>query len=176
MDKWLAQIEGMLTSATADMTEEQLVWHPEGKWSTAEVLEHLARTYTGTALGYEKALASQRSLASPPKGLRQPLGRFVLLTLGYFPPGRRSPERVLPKAGWSGAEATRTIHEELAKLIESQHKVEAKFAGVCVADHPVLGPLTPAQWAKFHYIHARHHMKQIATLRRQMATAHAART
>ena len=71
MNKWLARIEGMLTSATAGMTEEQLLWHPEGKWSTAEILEHLSKTYTGTALGYEKAIAAQRSLASRSKGFRQ---------------------------------------------------------------------------------------------------------
>src|SRR5690242_5877965 len=64
MNKWLAQIEGMLTSATAGMTEEQLVWHAEGKWSTADILEHLAKTYTGTVRGFEKALAANRSLAT----------------------------------------------------------------------------------------------------------------
>lgn len=175
MNKWLARIEGMLTSATAGMTEEQLLWHPEGKWSTAEILEHLSKTYTGTALGYEKAIAAQRSLASRSKGFRQALGRFVLLRLGYFPSGRKSPERALPKGAWSGAQAIHTIREELARLIVSQEKVEVTFAGVPVVDHPILGPLTPAQWAKFHYVHAKHHMKQIAALRHQMATAHAAR-
>jgi hypothetical protein len=175
MNKWLTQIEGMVTSATQGMTEEQLAWHPEGKWSTAQILEHLCKTYTGTKLGYEKAMATNRSLAGASKGLQQSLARFVLINLGYFPTGRKSPERALPSNNWTGSHATRTICEELVKLIEAQQKVETKFSGVKVVDHPVLGPLTPDQWARFHYVHAKHHMKQIAGLRRQMATVSAAR-
>jgi hypothetical protein len=32
-------------------------------------------------------------------------------------------------------------------------------------DHPVLGPLTAAQWRKFHWVHGKHHVKQILRLR-----------
>jgi hypothetical protein len=32
-------------------------------------------------------------------------------------------------------------------------------------DHPILGPLTAAQWRKFHLVHGRHHIKQIGQLR-----------
>jgi hypothetical protein len=34
-------------------------------------------------------------------------------------------------------------------------------------DHPVLGPLTAAQWRKFHWVHGKHHVKQIMRLRAQ---------
>jgi hypothetical protein len=174
MNKWLAQIEGMLTSATVGMTEEQFVWHPEGKWSTAEVLEHLSKTYTGTVRGFEKALALNTSLATRATAW-QVFARITVVGLGYFPRGRKSPEFVVPNSHWTGGHAAKTIREELAKLCDVQQKVEQRFAGTPVVDHPVMGPLTPAQWAKFHYVHCKHHMKQIATLRRQMATASAAR-
>jgi hypothetical protein len=36
-----------------------------------------------------------------------------------------------------------------------------------VLDHLILGPLTAAQWRKFHWIHGRHHVKQILRLREQ---------
>lgn len=173
MNKWLAQIEGMVTSATAGMTEEQLAWHPEGKWSSSQVLEHLCKTYTGTVLGYQKVMTANRSLATSSRGI-QPLARFLLLKLGYFPSGRKSPERVLPGSGWAGQHALKSILEELAKLIAAQQKVEKTFAGVKVVDHPALGPFTPEEWARFHYIHTKHHMKQVAALRRQMATARSA--
>ncbi|MGZ7099671.1 MAG: DUF1569 domain-containing protein [Candidatus Angelobacter sp.] len=32
-------------------------------------------------------------------------------------------------------------------------------------DHPVLGPLTAAEWRKFHLVHGLHHVKQIRSLR-----------
>jgi hypothetical protein len=174
MNKWLAKIEGMLTSATEGMTEEQLTWHPEGKWSTAQVLEHLAKTYAGTSRGFEKAISAQRSLATRATPW-QHFARTTVVGFGYFPPGRKSPEVVVPNSNWTGEHAIKTIREELAKLYEAQEKVEKTFSGIPVVDHPVMGPLTPAQWAKFHYVHAKHHAKQIATLRRQMATTGAAR-
>jgi hypothetical protein len=32
-------------------------------------------------------------------------------------------------------------------------------------DHPILGPLTAAEWRKFHLIHGLHHIKQIRKLK-----------
>jgi hypothetical protein len=175
MNKWLAQIEGMLTSATDGMTEEQLAWHLEGKWSTAQILEHLSKSYTGTVKGFEKAMSAGRPLATRATPW-QHFARTTVVSIGYFPRGRKSPEVVVPSGTWTGMQALQTIRAELAKLREAQEKVELKFAGILVVDHPVMGPLTPSQWAKFHYVHAKHHMKQIACLRRQMTTATAART
>jgi hypothetical protein len=37
-------------------------------------------------------------------------------------------------------------------------------------DHPILGPLTAAQWMKFHRVHGMHHVKQMQRLRREMET------
>ena len=49
-------------------------------------------------------------------------------------------------------------------------RCEARFgAGAKLANHPVLGPLTARQWRTFHLVHARHHMKQIAHIRAQIA-------
>ncbi|MEK6630912.1 MAG: hypothetical protein AABY89_09285 [Acidobacteriota bacterium] len=31
------------------MTETELYWHPAGKWSRAQILEHLALAHSGTA-------------------------------------------------------------------------------------------------------------------------------
>jgi hypothetical protein len=174
MNKWLGRIEGMVTSATAGMTEEQFRWHPEGKWSAAQILDHLSKTYKGTVIGFERAIATNRSLATRSKGLQPRFARFLLLRLGYFPPGRKSPERVLPGRDCPGEHTRITLLGELSKLIQAHAKVEKAFSRVKVADHPVLGPLTPGQWSRFHYVHARHHMKQIAKLRQQMATGRSA--
>jgi hypothetical protein len=47
-------------------------------------------------------------------------------------------------------------------------KCEAQFGRGKVLDHPILGPLTAAQWRKFHFVHGRHHVKQILRLREQV--------
>ena len=40
---------------------EQLNWHPPGKWSVAEILEHLYLTYTGTSKGFSRLLDSGKA-------------------------------------------------------------------------------------------------------------------
>jgi len=54
MDSCLEQLLNAITSATRGMTVEELTRHPEGKWSSAQILEHLYLTYTGTAKGFER--------------------------------------------------------------------------------------------------------------------------
>jgi hypothetical protein len=171
MNKWLGQIESMVTSATSGLTEDQLTWHPDGKWSAAEILEHLTKTYIGTSRGYEKAIVTRKSLATKAKPW-QIAARFALLQLGYFPPGRKSPEVVLPKAAWTGEQALANIRAELARMIDAQQRAEQRHPrDIAIMDHPILGPFSSDQWARFHYVHTKHHMKQIAALKAQMATA-----
>ena len=51
--------------------------------------------------------------------------------------------------------------DKLIAQCEAQYGARNK-----VLDHPILGPLTARQWRKFHWVHGRHHMKQISRLRR----------
>jgi hypothetical protein len=42
----------------------------------------------------------------------------------------------------------------------------AKFGrGKVIAEHPILGPLTASEWRKFHWVHGRHHARQILQLK-----------
>jgi hypothetical protein len=39
---------------------------------------------------------------------------------------------------------------------------ECRFGSATkILDHPILGPLTAEQWRKFHWVHGRHHARQI---------------
>jgi hypothetical protein len=45
-------------------------------------------------------------------------------------------------------------------------KAEERFGSqIPLVDHPILGPLRAAQWRKFHWVHGRHHLKQLERLR-----------
>jgi hypothetical protein len=37
--------------------------------------------------------------------------------------------------------------------------------GKPIAEHPILGPLTAREWRKFHWVHGRHHARQIIRLK-----------
>ena len=168
MDSYLEQLQEAIASATRGITREELTRHPkgslEGKWSAAEVLEHLYLTYTGTVKGLERVVQKGKPFASPIT-LKQ-RARITLVTrLNYFPNGRKSPEPVIPK-GMSADKVMAEIGSQIATMGELLAQCEARHGTrTRVLDHPILGPLTARQWRKFHWVHGRHHVKQILRLR-----------
>jgi len=163
-----------IDKAVESMTPDQLAWHPEGKWSTSEILEHLALAYGGSARLLARVAADGKSAASRPT-FKQRIGTWVVTGREILPGGRNAPKGVVPK-GMPADQVVQAIQKNLAEMDEAIAACEAKLGSkVRIADHLVLGPLTAAQWRKFHKVHTRHHMKQIAGLRAQMARAQAAR-
>ena len=166
MDAYLERLREAITSATLGMTPEDFARHPEGKWSTAEVLEHLYLTYTGTVKGFERCLQAGKPLARAPI-LKDRVRAFVVTGLGHVPQGRKAPERTQPR-GMAANEITREIGPRISAMDDLIAHCEARFGKrTPVLDHPFLGPLTARQWRKFHWIHGRHHLKQIQKLRRE---------
>jgi hypothetical protein len=92
MDRYLTRLHEALLSATGDMTTEAWMRRPEGKWSAAEVLEHLCLTYRNTGRGFTRCLQAGKPLASSPT-VRQRLKTLLVAELGYFPPGRNARRR-----------------------------------------------------------------------------------
>jgi hypothetical protein len=164
MDAYLQRLQQAIASATLGMTAEDLRRHPEGKWSTAEVLEHLYLTYTGTMKGFERVLQDGKPLARKPM-LQDRLRAFVVTGLRYLPEGRKAPERTQPH-GMLADEVARGIGPRISAMDEVIARCEARFGKrTRVLDHPFLGPLTAHQWRKFHWAHGQHHLKQIRKLR-----------
>jgi hypothetical protein len=147
------------------MNAEQLTRHPPGKWSTVQVLEHLYLSYSGTVKGFERCLEAGKPLARAPM-LKDRASAFVVMGLGYLPGGRQAPERTRPR-GMAVDEVTRGIAPQIVAMDRVITQCEARFGKrTRLLDHPVLGPLTARQWRIFHWVHGRHHLKQIAELRR----------
>ena len=168
MDSYLHRLQQAITSATRGMTIEQLTRRPEGKWSAAEILEHLYLTYSGTEKGLERCLQAGKPLASVPT-LKQRAFVTLVVKLGRLPKGRKSPERALPK-GMLANEVVADIGPRIAAMEQLIAQCEARYgARTRVLDHPILGPMTARQWRKFHWVHGRHHLKQIQA-RRKMLT------
>jgi hypothetical protein len=164
MDSTLQRVQDAIEAATGGMSAEQLERHPEGKWPAAGILEHLSITFSGTARLMRKCMEGGKPLGSAAT-LKQRLAVMLVTGWGYFPTGRPAPEFSRPK-GMSGEAALQTIRENPASMDQALAECEQRFgARVKIADHVVLGPLTIPQWRRFHLIHTRHHMKQIARLR-----------
>jgi len=154
------QIHEAITQATQGLSESQMRQHPDGKWDSAAILEHLALTFGSTARVMEKCLREERTLATS-SSTRFRIRQFVVLGLNYIPGGRTAPQRVTPN-GMGGREALELIFANLEKMDQALAACEQRFGyRQKIADHPVLGPIPITGWRKFHLLHTRHHMKQI---------------
>jgi hypothetical protein len=147
------------------MSEADLIRRrAEGKWSPAEVLEHLSLTYSGTVKNLERSLKAEKPLGGIPT-LKQRVINTVILDFGYLPEGRKSPEAARPK-GMPAGQISGEINNRIAAMDDVIRKCEDKFGKrSMVADHPILGPLRMEQWSKFHLVHGKHHAKQILRMR-----------
>lgn len=166
MDAYLERLQEGIASATRGMSTEDLQRHPAGKWSTAEVLEHLYLTYTGTVKAFERCLQEGKPLARMPR-LQDRMKTLIVTGLMHMPEGRKAPERAQPR-GMPADEVMREIGPRISAMDDLITQCEARFGKrTRVLDHPILGPLTAHQWRKFHWVHGRHHIKQIEKLRLQ---------
>jgi len=166
VDTYLQRLRDAITSATVGMNAEDLTRHPEGKWSTAQVLEHLYLSYSGTVKGFQRCLEAGKPLARAAT-LNDHMRTFVVTGLGHFPAGREAPVHTRPR-GMEADKVTQGIALQIVAMDEVIAQCEARFGNSTrLLDHPILGPLTARQWRKFHWIHGRHHVKQINKLRTQ---------
>jgi hypothetical protein len=160
MDSYVERLRQELEATITGAEPTRMEVGPAGKWSPAQVLEHLYLTYRGTNAGLAKCLE---------KGV--PLGRtctfkdrvrtFAVINLSYFPSGRKAPERAEPR-GMPAKDVSNAIFSEIERMEFGFKECERKFgARAKILDHPVLGPLNVEQWRKFHLAHGRHHARQI---------------
>jgi hypothetical protein len=60
------------------------------------------------------------------------------------------------------ADVAAQLFEHLEQLDRCLSEGERVFGATrAVLDHPVIGPFSIADWRRFHWVHTRHHIKQI---------------
>jgi len=159
----VSSLEGLrqeLEDAIGSASPSALAQAPAGKWNAGRILEHLYLTYKNTNRGMEKCLEQGSPLATRAT-LKQRVAALLVVNLGYLPEGRKAPERVMPR-GMAPEEVQRAIGSELQRMGSGLDDCERRFgARTKIMDHPFLGPLTAGEWRKFHWVHGRHHARQI---------------
>jgi hypothetical protein len=160
MDFSLERLRQELEEAIAGASPSALAQAPAGKWNAIQVLEHLFLTYKNTNRGMAKCLEQSAPLATRAT-LRHRMATLLVVKLGYLPGGRKAPERATPR-GMPTEEVVRAIAPELQKMGSDLNECERRFgARTKIMDHPFLGPLTAEEWRRFHWVHGRHHARQI---------------
>ena len=160
MNSYLERLRQELEDAIAGASPNAWAQAPAGKWNAAQILEHLFLTYKNTNRGMAKCLETGAPLATRAT-LKQRVATLLVVNLGYMPAGRKAPERATPR-GMSPEEVQQVVAPELQRMASGLEDCERRFgARMKILDHPFLGPLTADEWRKFHWVHGRHHARQI---------------
>jgi hypothetical protein len=168
MDFYVRKLQETIASSFAGITPEQFKWHPQEKWGAAEIMEHLWLTYSATTTAFDLCLQAGKIATTKPT-LQMRIDALMVLKLEYFPSGRPAPPGTIPQ-GASPELVRARIQGDIVAMDESIRKCEERFGSRRdLVDNPVLGPLTGAEWRKFHWLHARHHARQIESLKRGMS-------
>jgi len=160
MESYLERLPAELEAAIQGANDEAMQKAPSGKWSSTQILEHLYLSYTGTNKGIARCLAGGKPLATSAT-MKQRVRKLVVIGLGHLPEGIKAPEMVVPY-GQRLDDVRKNIFAEIQKMAAGLDECERRFgAGTKIMDHPILGPLTAEQWRKLHWVHGRHHARQI---------------
>jgi Protein of unknown function (DUF1569) len=155
---------------TSEMSQADWQHASPGKWSCAQIFEHLLLSYTATTKGTLKAMELGKPLGGRPT-LRDRISTFYVARLGLMPSGRAAPQQTTPKDG-AGLESLGQFNDALVAMDATLADAEKRFGSkVKLLDHPILGPLTANEWRRLHRTHARHHLKQIARRVREAGSA-----
>ena len=162
------EIAASLHNLNATQTQLQPPSRPN-KWSIQQIIEHLLLTYSSTETAINARLAKRTPTRAKPT-LPNRVTQFTLLRCGYFPTGREAPPMVTPQPNThplSGEDLALSAAQHLARLDLLFNQAETLFGPTsqCV-NHAVLGPLNIDQWRKFQLVHGKHHLKQIAAIRK----------
>jgi hypothetical protein len=137
-------------------------WHrsPNGKWSVAQIVAHLAAGVDQSSVTLEKRREKFGMIRRSNPG--QAVLRHLLLTLGKFPPGRKAREGTFPPARPEPDIVSAQFRMGVERFTKMINEWPQSRQLEVFVKHPYLGDLNVPEWVRFHFVHARHHAKQIA--------------
>jgi len=136
-------------------------WVP-GKWTRAQIAEHLALAYEAAL----RELATGEAMRARVPRWRQTLLRWVVLPHILF--HRSFPLRAVSPREIRPPESTRSRREQLRRLRDLGERFErevdaARRKGGGGISHPYFGRVGPVKGMRFMAVHIEHHTRQVAT-------------
>lgn len=136
-------------------------WEP-GKWTRAQVAEHLSLTYEAAI----REILTGQGVRVRVTGVKQRLLRWVLMPHILF--HRSLPMKVVSPREARPAEVTAPRAQVLRRLRELGERYETEMeraigAGGGALTHPYFGTIPPVKAMRFMAVHIEHHTRQIAT-------------
>jgi len=161
MDAWLDRLRREIEATTQGLGEAEWKRAPLGRWNSAQILEHLGRSYGATAKMLELSLGEGGPPPVRAAKISERLAQFLVVSLGMFPSGRKAPAFVMPQDE-PGRDVLQQALSGLERMKVAMAAAEERWGSKQpVAVHFVLGPMNLGQWRKFHYLHGHHHVRQM---------------
>ena len=163
----LTALESFILDPVDGLPDEHWFEAPTGKWSIGQIVDHLATSIDVVANAFEGRSDKQgmQRRATP----KQAILRHVVLQIGKLPKGKKTP----PQAAPGDQPEPELICAEFRMGTERMLRMAEEWSperqeNVFVA-HPVFGDLNLPEWARFHFVHCRHHAHQIEVRKRWLA-------
>jgi len=156
----LTELPALVLGPLRGLPDRTWVQSPPGKWTPAQIVEHLALGLNLSAASF----LSRRAHAAMSRRRRSPaehVARLFIFGLRWFPPGRKAPQRTVPSPQIDGATAEAHFLDGIEMWDQVDRALLPERHANLFVKHPRMGDLTVEEWMRFHVIHARHHAKQI---------------
>lgn len=168
LEEELARVRAELQSALDAVPEALLTRAPEGQWSPAQIIWHVAKVERGVARLIERLVSEIGPMATVPPG---PSTKQVLTLLDEFPFLDRSLKARAPEGLQAPAEVD--LAAELGRwrdgrvqLLEAAHSAGPRLSLIRY-DHPIFGSFNGWQWV---LMIARHEQRHLLQLREVVAS------
>jgi DinB superfamily len=171
MPNELTLLQAELERSLAGLTDQQTQLRPRldsRRWHIQQIVGHLLLTYALTITAMDTQIAKATRTRAR-LSLAQRLWQFVVLRLGWLPRQRKAPAITTPDPNVppaNGDQLRAALDAALAAMDARIAAAEQLFGRRRRAvRHMILGPLSLTQWRRFHLVHGRHHIRQIAAIR-----------
>lgn len=159
-----------LLSVVAQVPSDRWIEHPApGRWSLAELFEHLYKVENGCARMVQKRANEARDAGHPVETESgSVLGALDRAALTDRSRPIEVPERVAPGGGWTREQALESLARSRATLHDGIRAAEGMALGTITATHPRLGEIDLYQWILFIGQHEQRHVAQAAEIVEQL--------
>jgi hypothetical protein len=162
LDEASGTLKHAMESIPADRRSERPA---PGRWSAAEVIEHLSLAEGGFATwitsGIEKARAAGLGNETAE---RTGLPDRIRTILGDRINRRQAPERVQPKGDMTADASLQALSKGERRLRTVLSLADGLALNEVIVEHPSLGPFNVYQWIELIAEHRRRHAAQIAEI------------
>jgi len=155
----LARLEPLVLTPLHGLSSTDWQRAPRGKWSAAQIVQHVA-------LGIDLVARSFAALADAPPAARRSsphenVLRHLTLGVGHYP----GVLKALPHAKPDPKPDPELVTAQFRMGVEQYKDIASSWTEeqqtTRFVRHPVLGDLNFPEWVRFHFLHCRHHGREI---------------